>query len=120
MLMAGWSLLEFQSHSNSGVNDSNEYLEEAMAEAYRLYAGTQSGMIIFRGVGDIWTSMGGSREFEPYFREKVVDSVYGCKHNPEIVFAGVTFDGLYRTRDSGRHWDRVLQGDIRWVTVDPT
>ena len=52
-----------------------------MAEAYRLYAGTQSGMIIFRGVGDIWTSMGGSREFEPYFKEKVVDSVYGCKHN---------------------------------------
>ena len=91
-----------------------------MAEAYRLYAGTQSGMIIFRGVGDIWTSMGGSREFEPYFKEKVVDSVYGCKHNPEIVFAGVTFDGLYRTRDSGRHWDRVLGGDIRWVTVDPT
>jgi len=41
-----------------------------MAEAYRLYAGTQSGMIIFRGVGDIWTSMGGSREFEPYFKRK--------------------------------------------------
>jgi len=91
-----------------------------MAEAYRLYAGTQSGMIIFRGVGDIWTSMGGSREFEPYFKEKVVDSVYGCKQSPEIVFAGVTFDGLYRTRDSGKHWERVLEGDIRWVSVDPT
>ena len=33
-----------------------------MAEAYRLYAGTQAGMILFRGVADIWTSMGGSRE----------------------------------------------------------
>ena len=91
-----------------------------MAEAYRLYAGTQAGMILFRGVGDIWTSMGGSREFEPYFKDKVVDSVYGCRQSPETVFAGVTFDGLYRTKDAGRHWQRVIEGDIRWVTVDPT
>lgn len=91
-----------------------------MAEAYRLYAGTQAGMIIFRGMGDIWTSMGGSREFEPYFKDQVVDSVYGCKHSPEVVYAGVTFDGLYRTKDAGKHWKRVLEGDIRWVTVDPT
>jgi photosystem II stability/assembly factor-like uncharacterized protein len=91
-----------------------------MAEAYRLYAGTQAGMILFRGVADIWTSMGGSREFEPYFKDRVVDSVYGCKNSPEIVFAGVTFDGLYRTQDAGRHWQRTLEGDIRWVTVDPT
>ena len=69
-----------------------------MAEAYRLYAGTQAGMILFRGVGDIWTSMGGSREFEPYFKDKVVDSAYGCRQSPETVFAGVTFDGLYRTK----------------------
>ena len=79
-----------------------------MAEAYRLYAGTQAGMILFRGVGDIWTSMGGSREFEPYFKDKVVDSVYGSRQSPETVFAGVTFDGLYRTKDAGRHWQRVL------------
>ena len=77
-------------------------------------------MVLFRGVGDIWTSMGGSREFEPYFKDKVVDSVYGCRQNPATVFAGVTFDGLYRTKDAGRHWQRVLEGDIRWVTVDPT
>ena len=44
----------------------------------------------------------------------------GASKIPEIVFAGVTFDGLYRTRDAGRHWERVLEGDIRWVTVDPT
>ena len=62
-----------------------------MPEAYRLYAGTQSGMIIFRGVGDIWTSMGGSREFEPYFKEKVVDSVYGCKHKPRDRFCRSNF-----------------------------
>ena len=55
-----------------------------------------------------------------HFAGKVVDSVYGCKSNPEVVYAGVTFDGLYRTRTAGRRWDRVLEGDIRWVTVDPS
>ena len=91
-----------------------------MALAYRLYAGTQSGMIILRGVGDIWTSMRGSREYEPYFKDRVVDSVYGCRKTPEVVFAGACHDGLYRTGDAGRHWMRVLEGDIRWVSVDPT
>jgi hypothetical protein len=55
-----------------------------------------------------------------HFPDKVVDSVYGCRTTPEVVYAGVTFDGLYRTRNAGRQWDRVLEGDIRWVTVDPT
>ena len=91
-----------------------------MAEAYRLYAGTQSGMVILRGVGDIWTSMGGSRDYAPCFQDQVVDSVYGCRKTPEVVYAGVTLDGLYRTKDAGRHWQRVLEGDIRWVAVDPT
>ena len=90
-----------------------------MAEALRLYAGTQEGMVILRGVGDIWTSMRGSREYQSFFPDQVVDSVWGCRNNPEVVYAGVTQDGLYRTRDQGRHWQRVLEGDIRWVTVDP-
>ena len=72
-------------------------------EAYRLYAGTQSGMIIFRGVGDIWTSMGGSREFEPYFKNKVVDSVYGCRY-------------LGRSRAAeARHKMAATAGDSRFV-----
>ena len=91
-----------------------------MAQAYRLYAGTQSGMIILRGVGDIWTSMRGSREYQAYFNDQVVDSVFGCRKTPEIVYAGVTHDGLYRTKDAGKHWAQVLEGDVRWVTVDPT
>ncbi|MCY4441967.1 MAG: hypothetical protein OXE53_17380, partial [Deltaproteobacteria bacterium] len=90
-----------------------------MAEALRLYAGTQAGMVILRGVGDIWTSMRGSREYTSFFPEQVVDSVWGCRQTPEVVYVGVTQDGLYRTRDQGRHWQRVLEGDIRWVTVDP-
>jgi photosystem II stability/assembly factor-like uncharacterized protein len=91
-----------------------------MPEAYRLYAGTQAGMVVLRGVGDVWTSMKGSREYEPFFEEQVVDSVWGCRKSPETVFAGVCTDGLYRTQDAGRHWEKVFSGDVRWVTVDPT
>jgi photosystem II stability/assembly factor-like uncharacterized protein len=90
-----------------------------MSEPLRLYAGTQSGLVILRGVGDIWTSMEGSKPGGSYFKNQVVDSVYGCRQTPQVVFAGVTHDGLYRTKDAGRHWHRVLEGDIRWVTVDP-
>ena len=91
-----------------------------MPQGLRLYAGTQSGLLILRGVGDIWTSMKGSKHYVPYFKDQVVDSVFGCRSKAEIVFAGASHDGLYRTKDAGRHWDRVLEGDIRWVTVDPT
>jgi hypothetical protein len=91
-----------------------------MPDALRLYAGTQSGLVVLRGVGDIWTSMKGSREYQPFFADQVVDSVYGCRQQPEVVFAGVTHDGLYRTRNAGREWQRILEGDIRWVTVDPS
>ena len=42
---------------NSLVTTNSISEESLMAEAYRLYAGTQAGMILFRGVGDIWTSM---------------------------------------------------------------
>jgi photosystem II stability/assembly factor-like uncharacterized protein len=87
---------------------------------YRLYAGTQSGLSILRGVGDIWTFVNQPRFQEPHFAGKVVDSVAGCRTTPEVVYAGVTFDGLYRTRNAGRRWERVLEGDIRWVSVDPT
>jgi photosystem II stability/assembly factor-like uncharacterized protein len=54
-----------------------------------------------------------------FFPDQVVDTVAGGRARPEIVFVGVTYDGVYRTRDNGLHWERVLEGDIRAVAVDP-
>lgn len=67
--------------------------------ALRLYAGTQSGLLVLRGDGDIWTAVNDPRFEGPHFPDKVVDSVYGCRTTPEVVFVGVTFDGVYRTKD---------------------
>src|SRR5207248_1272778 len=32
----------------------------------------------------------------------------------------VNQDGLYRTDDGGRHWTRLLEGEVRAVAVDPS
>ena len=84
-----------------------------MGEGVRLYAGTQHGLIIWRSTDNGW------QEVARHFEDGIIDSVFGCKTSPEKVFAGVTHEGLYRTLDGGKSWARVLEGDIRSVTVDP-
>ena len=92
-----------------------------MSGPLRLYAGAQSGLIMLRGVNDIWTAQNQPRGNQPHFAGKCGGLGVGMSATfRKLVFVGVTFDGLYRTRDAGKHWQRVLEGDIRWVTVDPT
>ena len=85
-----------------------------MSEAVRLYAGTQHGLMIWRTINAGWQEV--ARPFE----NGIIDSIHGCKQSPEKVFVGVTHDGLYRTSDGGKSWGKVLDGDIRSVSVDPT
>ena len=85
-----------------------------MPEGVRLYAGTQHGLFIWRSRHDGW------EETARAFPEHIVDVLAGDARRPERVYAAVTFDGLYRTDDGGRHWTRVLAGDVRAVSVDPS
>lgn len=85
-----------------------------MSEGVRLYAGTQHGLIVWRAKNGQWEMV--SRNFE----NGIIDSIFGCRQEPERVFVGVTHDGLYRTAVGGKRWLKVLGGDIRSVTVDPT
>lgn len=85
-----------------------------MGEGVRLYAGTQHGLIIWKSTGNGW------QEVARHFEDGIIDSIFGCKTSPEKVFAGVTHEGLYQTLDGGKSWARVLEGDIRSVTVEPT
>jgi len=85
-----------------------------MSEGVRLYAGTQHGLIVWK------SNNGGWEEVSRSFKDGIIDSIYGCHEHPERVYVGATHDGLYRTEDGGRHWSKVLDGDIRSVTVDPT
>jgi photosystem II stability/assembly factor-like uncharacterized protein len=85
-----------------------------MSEGVRLYAGTQHGLMIWR------SAEGGWQEVARHFENGIIDSIQGCNQSPEKVFVGVTHDGLYRTSDGGKRWGKVLDGDIRSVSVDPT
>ena len=85
-----------------------------MSEGVRLYAGTQHGLMVWRSRDNGWEGV------ERSFTDGIIDAIGGCKKTPERVFVGVTHDGLYRTDDAGKSWAKVLDGDIRSVTVDPT
>lgn len=83
-------------------------------QGVRLYAGTQEGLIVWRGQGSGW------QEVTSGFRDGIIDSIAGCLTHPERVFIALTHDGLYRTQNGGQNWEKVLDGDIRSVSVDPT
>src|SRR5262249_55021655 len=84
-----------------------------MAEGARLYAGTQEGLFVWGSQNGGWTQL--SRAFP----DQVVDALAGSRRWPERVYAGVAYDGLYRTDDGGLRWTRVLEGDVRAITVSP-
>jgi len=85
-----------------------------VAERLRVYAGTQEGMFVWR------SSNGGWEEVSRSFTEGIIDSVAGCRLTPERVYTGVMIDGLYRTEDGGIGWQKVLDRDVRAVSIDPT
>ena len=62
-----------------------------MAESTRLYAGTQEGMVVIKSNGNGWEVVNHE------FKDKVLESVSGCRSDPQRVYAGVAYDGLYRT-----------------------
>jgi len=85
-----------------------------VTDTIRLYAGTQHGLLIWRGHDATWEHVGHE------FPDAVFDTIAGCASRPERVYAAVAWDGVYRTDDAGRHWRRIIEGEFRAITVDPT
>ena len=85
-----------------------------MAGPVRIYAGTQEGLFVWRFNNRSWEQVALS------FERGTIDSVDGMRSRPNVVYLGVTQDGLYRTDDAGKTWRRVFEGNVRAVTVDPT
>jgi photosystem II stability/assembly factor-like uncharacterized protein len=85
-----------------------------MPSPVRIYAGTQEGLFV-------WGSKNGSWERAAVsFESGTIDSIDGLRTRPNVVYLGVTQDGLHRTMDAGKSWRRVFAGNVRAVTVDPT
>jgi hypothetical protein len=63
---------------------------------------------------------GSGEKISVCFENGTIDSIDGLRQRPNVVYLGVTQDGLYRTDDAGKKWQRVFEGNVRAVTVDPT
>ena len=85
-----------------------------MPSRVRVYAGTQEGLFVWRSENGSWEIVSVS------FENGTIDSIDGLRSQPNVVYLGVTQDGLYRTSDAGKSWCRVFEGNVRAVTVDPT
>jgi photosystem II stability/assembly factor-like uncharacterized protein len=83
-----------------------------MVDRLRVYIGYQTGLVVGQYKSESFHATG------EFFSGGVVDSITGCRQNPEVVFAGVAFDGLYRTQNGGQDWKKVFAGDVRAVAVD--
>jgi photosystem II stability/assembly factor-like uncharacterized protein len=83
-----------------------------MADQRRLYIGTDSGLTTLTGEGSNW------RHFNDVLACKFVramTSVRGSNH----VYACVTKEGLYASRDGGESWELALAGNVHSVAADP-
>ena len=85
-----------------------------MPTPVRIYAGTQEGLFVCRSRNGSWEKVSVA------FETGTIDAIDGLRSQPNIVYLGVTQDGLYRTDDAGKSWRRVFEGNVRAVTVDPT
>lgn len=84
------------------------------SQPLRLYAATHEGIVVLDAKD------GKCSVASESFAGAIVDCVHPLHHRPEIVFAGVTHDGLYRSEDAGKNWTKVIDGDLRAIAVDPS
>jgi len=84
------------------------------AGSLRLHAATHEGVFTLAAEAGRCTVESES------FRGAIVDCIHPRREQPNIVFAGVTHDGLYRSDDGGKRWQKQLDGDLRAITVDPS
>ena len=78
-----------------------------MPDAVRLYAGTQDGLVVLEPHNGGWETT------NHLFQDAVVESLSGARGTPERVYAGVAYDGVYRTDDAGRSWKKMLDAGIQ-------
>jgi len=85
-----------------------------MSVTVKLYAGTQEGLFLWRSKNASWDQAALA------FENSTIDAIDGPRSRPATVFVSVTRDGIYRTDDAGKKWERIFEGNVRAITMDPT
>lgn len=83
-----------------------------MSQQRRMYIGTESGVVVLAERDGLWQP---EREcLDGTSSEMMVAA------NPDhTIYAAIANEGVYASRDDGASWDRVLDGDVRALAVDP-
>lgn len=81
-------------------------------ERLRYYIAHNSGLEVLDGAH-------GLRSVGEFFAGRTVEHLLGPRAKPEVVFAAVAYDGGYRTRDAGKTWEKIAEGDVRQFAIDP-
>ena len=84
-----------------------------MDEPLRLYLGTHIGLLV------VDCEAGRSSIVGRSFEGKSVAAVCTPSDDPNVILAGVAYDGAYRSLDGGERWERVIDEDVRAFSVDP-
>lgn len=84
-----------------------------MDERLRLYLGTHVGLLVVDCEG------GRGSIVRRAFEGKSVAAVCTPSDDPDVILAGVAYDGAYRSLDGGVRWERVIDEDVRAFSVDP-
>ena len=69
-----------------------------MPSPVRIYAGTQEGLFIWRSKNRSWEKVA------VFFETGTIDSIDGLRSQPNVIYLGVTQDGLHRTDNAGKNW----------------
>lgn len=83
-----------------------------MTEHVRLYASTYDDVRVLQSTDAGWTEVGRLEGVES-------ESVAGSRTHPERVYVADMNGGLYGTEDGGKHWAKLLDGEVWAVAVDP-
>lgn len=82
-------------------------------DSLRYYIAHNSGLDVSQPANGSLTALGS------FFEGLSVEHLIGSRSKPELVFAAVAFDGGYRTRDAGKTWEKIYDGDVRQFAFDP-
>jgi photosystem II stability/assembly factor-like uncharacterized protein len=79
----------------------------------RLYLGTQAGVLVLHLTEDGWDS--GAM----LWRDRPISAIAVDPAVPERIHVSVVEDGIYRSEDGGRTWERYLWAEVNALAVRP-
>ncbi|HEX6512780.1 MAG TPA: hypothetical protein VF157_10800 [Chloroflexota bacterium] len=83
-----------------------------MGRGKRMYLATEDGVQVLAERDGDWAPLGRGLE------HRSVTSI-AASDELGVVYAGVAYQGVFRSNDGGGSWEQVLEADVRSLAIDP-